>query len=638
MSTTQLQERTGTDSGIFGLKTKKNPARSKFDLSRKMFTTLDIGGIYPIDVIPTLPGDDFELSCRYQIDTFPLAVPPMTNYKVVTHWYYEPLMDLWKGAETYITKGRSGAIEMTKPSHSVKRRSSEAGFNVPSVSEDITLDSPMSLTSFLSGNIGHYSGTMPDSDSKSNFLPYCLNGARAVRSVHNVNSLVYLMYQKIYRDNYCPINLLQNNKVWFPDDISSDDWRIASDGSNLTEDGLFVPFGYEMPQNKRCDFVPSAVGRDADTVVNLNMLRYDTFDVDQFTSARPFLSRGEAPGMDDIDMSGLSVNLDWSKLDFPRSISMGLTTEPDNMPFVGLKAGNPNEIALNTYEGFSGDSQHPNYNYRFSSLYNAFKDIQPTLSGSIKASITANNLRNMIAYSVFQEINAQTNGNYNSTISAHFGITPRHAEFEPQYIGGTVDYIQFSQVLQTSASTSDSKLGSPAGVGNVQSNGYIGKFKSPDYGYIMGVMIIRPEVSYNQGVEYHDRVLDSDSEYWPDFAELGFQPITNKEIYFSDNPDVDNDLFGWQTRAHDLKTRINVNRGLMSLPSDVDSIASAYSQSREFKSLPKLSAQFVSMSPANVRRDFLAYPRQPAFKLQFASEVQAVRPIPYNSQPNTFGF
>ena len=44
MSTTQLQERTGTDSGIFGLKTKKNPPRSKFDLSRKMFTTLDIGG------------------------------------------------------------------------------------------------------------------------------------------------------------------------------------------------------------------------------------------------------------------------------------------------------------------------------------------------------------------------------------------------------------------------------------------------------------------------------------------------------------------------------------------------------------------------------------------------------------------
>lgn len=635
MSTTQLQERTGTDSGIFGLKTKKNPPRSKFDLSRKMFTTLDIGGIYPIDVIPTLPGDDFDLSCRYQIDTFPLAVPPMTNYKVITHWYWSPLQDLWKGAETYITKGRSGSIEMTKPSHSVKRRSSEAGYTCPSVGEDITLDSPMSLTSFLSGNIGHYSGTMPDSDSKANFLPYCVNGARSVRSVHNVNSLVYLMYQKIYRDNYCPINLLQDNKVWFPDDISSDDWRIASDGSNLTEDGLFVPFGYEMPSNKKCDFIPSASGENADTVVNLNMLRYDTFDIDQFTSARPFLSRGVAPDIEGIDVSGLAVNLDWSKFNFD-SYQTTITTAPDKLTTIGPLG--PDVIGKRTYTGNSGDTQHPAYNYTYTSLYNTFKDIQPTLTGSAKASITANNLRNMIAYSVFQEINAQTNGNYNSTISAHFGITPRHAEFEPQYIGGTVDYIQFSQVLQTSASTSDSKLGSPAGVGNVQSSGFIGKFKSPDYGYIMGVMIIRPEVSYNQGIEYHDRVLDSDSEYWPDFAELGFQPITNKEIYFSDNPEVDNDLFGWQTRAHDLKTRINVNRGLMSLPSDVDSIASAYSQSREFKSLPKLSAQFVSMSPVNVRRDFLAYPRQPAFKLQFASEIQAVRPIPYNSQPNTFGF
>lgn len=635
MPTTQLQERTGTDSGIFGLKTKKNPPRSKFDLSRKMFTTLDIGGIYPVDVIPTLPGDDFELSCRYQIDTFPLAVPPMTNYKVITHWYYCPLMDLWKGAETYITKGRSGAIEMTKPSHSVKRKSSEAGFTVPSVGEDITLDSPMSLTSFLSGNIGHYSGTMPDSDTKANFLPYCVNGARTVRSVHNVNSLVYLMYQKIYRDNYAPVNLLQNNKVWFPDDISSDDWRIAADGSNLTEDGLFVPFGYQIPSNKKCDFVPSASGDNADTVVNLNMLRYDTFDVDPFTSARPFLTRGVAPEIESVDVSGLAVNIDWSKFKFD-AYETTIATAPEKLTTIGY-LGN-NLIAKRTFTGSHGDSQHPAYDYAYSSLYNTFADIQPILTGTAKASITANNLRNMIAYSVFQEINAQTNGNYNSTISAHFGITPRHADFEPQYIGGTVDYIQFSQVLQTSASTSDSKLGSPAGVGNVQSNGFIGKFKSPDYGYIMGVMIIRPEVSYNQGIEYHDRVLDSDSEYWPDFAELGFQPITNKEIYFSDDPDVDNDLFGWQTRAHDLKTRINVNRGLVALPSDVDSIASAYSQSREFKSLPKLSAQFVSMSPVNVRRDCLAYPRQPAFKLQFASEVTAVRPIPYNSQPNTFGF
>ena len=403
MSTTQLQERTGTDSGIFGLKTKKNPPRSKFDLSRKVFTTLDIGGIYPIDVISTLPGDDFELSCRYQIDTFPLAVPPMTNYKVITHWYYCPLMDLWKGAETYITKGRSGAIEMKKPSHSVKRKSSEAGFTVPSVGEDLTLDSPMSLTSFLSGNIGHYSGTMPDSDKKSNFLPYCVNGARTVRSVHNVNSLVYLMYQKIYRDNYCPINLLQDNKVWFPDDISSDDWRIASDGSNLTEDGLFVPFGYQMPSNKMCDFIPSATGGNADTVVNLNMLRYDTFDVDQFTSARPFLSRGVTPDIEDIDMSGLAVNLDWSKLKF-NNYDTTMTVPPQNMSVVAnTDSGN---LAVRAYMGSGGDSQHPEYYYRYSSLYPILKDIQPALTGSIKASVTANNLRNMIAYSVFQEINA----------------------------------------------------------------------------------------------------------------------------------------------------------------------------------------------------------------------------------------
>ena len=67
-----------------------------------------------------------------------------------------------------------------------------------------------------------------------------------------------------------------------------------------------------------------------------------------------------------------------------------------------------------------------------------------------------------------------TNGNYNSTIGAHYGIPTKHEDFEPRYIGGTVDYIQFSQVLQTSASTADSKQGNQAGIGSVTSGGSLG--------------------------------------------------------------------------------------------------------------------------------------------------------------------
>lgn len=621
MSTTQIQERAGTDSGIFGLKTQRHPDQSKFDLSRKLLTTIDIGGIYPIDIIPTIPNDKFKLSCRYQIDSFPLVVPPMTNYKVVTHWYYCRYQDLWKGAETYITKGRSGNIELEKPSfmpdYSYNIGGPTGMYKVSDAPNANLLQAPMGLCSFISGIISGYAGT-----DGPNYLPYCSVGFSVVRKPHRVCALPYLMYQKIYRDNYAPINLLQDNKIWYPDDISGDDWRFDYDAGNLYRD-CFVPSGHTINNGTthHCNFVPRASGSSKDDVVSLTMLRYDTFDIDEFTSAKPFITRGSVPGVA-VDVSGLTSTLDFT--DAFKSHESG-----SEIQYYNLSAGSDgflyNANVSTSPEGMTYGIQ-------------AFNRGVVHTTGTANASMTANNLRNMLAFSVFKEINAMTNGNYNSTIGAHFGTPTKHEDFEPRYIGGTVDYIQFSQILQTSASTADSKQGNQAGLGSVTSGGFIGDFTADDYGYIMGVMIIRPEVSYTQGVEKFDSALNSDSEYWPEFSSLGYQPILNKEIYFSNDSSVDDDLFGWQTRAYELKTRRNVNRGLMSLPSSSDSIASAYSQAREFSSLPKLSAQFVSMSPENIRRDFLAYPNQPAFKLQFASDVTAIRTVPYNTQPNTFGF
>ena len=114
---------------------------------------------------------------------------------------------------------------------------------------------------------------------------------------------------------------------------------------------------------------------------------------------------------------------------------------------------------------------------------------------------------------------------------------------------------------------------------------------------------------------------------------------SNNEAEASQEDDnVDNDLFGWQTRYAYLKSRENCVKGMFSLPPSLDMAFSAYAQSRDFYSVPKLSNQFVTMSPNNLRRDYLAYPSQPAYKVQFASDISLVRALPYQSVPNTFGF
>nr|WCD56421.1 MAG: major capsid protein [Microviridae sp.] len=617
MAVTQLGQRLGDDSSIFDSSVARSTPRSRFDLSRKHITTIDIGGIYPVDLIKVIPGDDFDISVDYLLDSFPLVVPPATNYRVRTHWYFCRYQDLWKGAETFITKGRSGNIDLKIPSIGLNYVYTPDTNNVipdSPVPGAVVTGTVMGLPSYLSNFFIRY----PLVDTH---FPVCsLDSPSYDRHTSaNVNALPYFMYQKIYRDNYAPINLLQDNKTWYPDDISGDDWRIDYSASNIgfsgTEFPYFVPSGHSIPASSRKG---SIVPRIDDNVVNLTLLRYASFEVDAFSSARPWLQRGTSSGID-FDFSG--VSLDWS-----------------NALYHGLQQGvEPNSVLVshgNTI-GISPASDFSVYTFN-SSLINAFNRVR--LSSSSSLNISVNDLRTAIAYQVWREVNANTNGNYNATIKAHFGVSSRHEDFEPVYIGGTSDLINFTPVVQTSADTSASKLGQTAGLGQLRGSGFVGKFHSDDYGYIMGVMIISPEVTYNNYQERIDYELDSDSEYWPEFASLGMQPILNREVFTSGDNTVDDDLFGWQQRYYYLKSRTSKVSGLMALPQSADVIASSYVQSREFATTPKLSAQFVTMSPDNVRRDFLAYPSQPAFRLQFASNISAVRCLPYQSIPNTFGF
>lgn len=265
------------------------------------------------------------------------------------------------------------------------------------------------------------------------------------------------------------------------------------------------------------------------------------------------------------------------------------------------------------------------------------KKVQDFISGSIELSV--NRLRGLIALQVWQERNARVNGDYNNMIFQHWLVNPHASEHKPVYIGGTADYVSFSTILQNSQTSSDSPLGSTAGRGSVAGNGSVGKFHCNDYGYVMAIMIIKPVTTYQQGVEHFlscENVFEDFIQ--PEFQGLEPEPILNKELYISGVDSDDNDLFGYQERYTYAKVRYNVNRGLFQSAPDKDSLYGSMTQARWFASKPELSYQFLCMSPDNMRRDWLAYPAEPAFYLQTASKVYVNRKLAYISQPETFGF
>lgn len=659
MPQTQLSNRLGTNNTIFDVDEKPRVPRSRFDLSRKNMTTIDIGGIYPVDFFRVFPNDDISLSVDYLLDTLPLAVPPMNNYRVRTHWYFCKMSSLWKGWESFVTKGRSGKIELEIPTVSAR------DLDAPD-SQSRLLTVPMGLCQYLGLQAKYVS--KQSSASTPVFLPYCQTlQAQQVANVNRLttgyNILPFLMYQKIYRDNYAPVNLLSDNNVWFPDDLA-DEWRISYDADNVGSVGEEDEGLYFIPKGKISDvksvvsnFVPSV----EDTVVDLRMLRYACFENDYFTSAKPWLVRGGEEESLDLTVNLDSVSADFSSV-FDKLYNDSLATfrnitsatangscgmiqpaQVDSSNFNQVMSNDPDRLVIrpptfSTNSTTSFVAPDSSYARTVANLYTSLFNLAKLNGASAKASLTANLLRNMLAISVWQERNAVASGNYNALIRAHFNSSPKSPEWEPVYLGGTSDVVSFGQVLQTSQSTSESPLGSQAGLGSASGRSHVFKFSSHDYGYIMGVMIVSPEVIYTQGVDRLWTDVHQSDIFYPEYANLGYEPILNRELYVSGDEAVDNGLAGYQTRLAYLKQRRNVAGGLFSLPQGNDKLFSAYVQAREFDSLPKLSAEFVSMSPENVRRDWLSFTKQPAFKLQFASNLTVVRALPFQSTPNTFGF
>lgn len=638
---TQLSARLGSDNAIFKHDIPAKVKRSSFPYGRKRDFCLDPGMIVPIDLWETLPGDYFEVKLDYLLKSFPLKVPPFTSYKVRTHWYYCKKVDLWAGALTYMVKGRSHSISLSAPKIKI---------HTPSTEEDIYRDLPFSLSSFFGFAPGH---VYKSDEGPTAGATYCssFGNSESVDSVSNVNefyggvnALPFFMYQKIFRFGYLKPNLMQDNKVWFPDDMSNG-WRIAYSKNNLFSDLdidsgslgsdnkiYFNPDG--VPQTYYESFVPSV----NDTVVDIMSLRFAMFEDDRFTTALPWSTRGTPPKVD----VGADVTIDLSELTISTSVVNSNVYSGNNQDvYISGGSYDPDDTEYKDASiSYLGNGNNPISN---SSPLKVDSVATTTTSGTASGVATGlgfniNDLRAKIALTVWQERNATTQGYYNEMIYAHFNENPMSQDYEPRYLGGTSDIISFSEVIQHDNADNDTTpQGHSAGLGETRSSSHVFSYRCKDYGYIMGVMIIQPETVYNSKIEKLWLREIQEDEYFPEYQTLGLQEILKGEI-FPTGTSSDKDLFGYQERDTEYKTRDNQAIGFFALPHTVDRLMSAYSQCREFSSQPSLSQQFVTMSPENIRKDCLAVPSMPFFRCSLVTTVHAVRPLSYSNHPNTFGF
>jgi hypothetical protein len=247
--------------------------------------------------------------------------------------------------------------------------------------------------------------------------------------------------------------------------------------------------------------------------------------------------------------------------------------------------------------------------------------------------ISINDLRQAIAYQHMLEKDARSGTRYVEYLRSHFGVnSPDATQQRAEYLGGYHKPLNVNTVPQTSSTVDTSALGNLGAFGESFLSQSIINKTFLEHGYLILVACVRYEHSYQQGVEQLWTRRVRNDIYDPIFANIGEQPIRNKEIYFSGNEKVDDEIFGYNEAWASYRTKFSKVTGMMR---SVDKGLDYYHYADNYSSLPKLSAEWLREDKANIDRTLAVKSTDdmPQFQSDFYFEVMHERAMPVFSVP-----
>lgn len=572
--------RQGSTYNRFAALPKAAIQRSVFNRSHDYKTTFDSGYLIPFFVDEVLPGDSFKLNCSIFCRLATPIVPFMDNLYLETFFFFVPNRLVWKHWEQFMG-------QQDNPGDSTD-------YLIPQV---VSGDSGFSV-----GSVADYFG-----------IP------TGVKNI-SVSALPFRAYQLIFNDWFRDENLQERVGVWSPSFVHKDDpigdWNVT----NTTGMALFR-------RNKYHDY---------------------------FTSALPWPQKGDAVDVN-FGVGGPVVWVDQSytataKAGGSYSMKFYRINNPDNNVFLAPSssvAPSTNKITL-TPPPKSGENQNPGYPQ--GTLYPSgdawiraggglnqdTAEVNspislPTLKfvGETGAGLTINDLRQAFQVQKLLERDARGGTRYTEILRSHFGVVSPDARLQrPEYLGGSSTRILMNSVAQTAATNDVTPQANLSAFG-LFGDSFHGFSKSfVEHGYIIGLVNVRADLSYQQGV---NRMWSRKSRldfYFPVLAHLGEQAILNKEIY-AQGTAADDQVFGYQERFAEYRYSPSVITGKMRStdPQTLD----IWHLAQKFDSLPTLSSQFIQDNPPVSR--VVAVQSEPQFILDAWFDLKCVRPMPVYSVP-----
>jgi len=212
---------------------------------------------------------------------------------------------------------------------------------------------------------------------------------------------------------------------------------------------------------------------------------------------------------------------------------------------------------------------------------------------------TINQLRQSFQIQKLLERDARGGTRYTEIIRSHFGVVSPDARLQrPEYLGGGSTNININPIAQTSgtsASGTNTPLGTLAAMGTTLTHNHGFTQSFVEHGVIIGLVSIRADLTYQQGLAKMWSRSTRYDFYFPAFATLGEQAVLNKEIYVTGDSAQDSGVFGYQERWAEY--RYYPSRISSLFRSTAAGTIDGWHLAQKFTALPTLNDTFIQDTP-----------------------------------------